>query len=250
MERHWKIWLGASAAFTALYFIIVNTNLGGDNPQLWKLLIYNGIGLISLLLIGRGLRSGGLTPRVPWMWFAAGLASFLTADVIFYIIELQSDGAPPFPNYADFFYLSMYPLMMVGLTKMVRAVAPGRDKASFIDAGVVAIAMFGVLWVLFVDTTVEAAASFTAWELFVSLAYPVMDVALLAVAARLVVTLHLKHKPFAFIMVAIGSLAIADTAYNIALNSESGFKSGTYIDFLLAGLLRPVLRRCPPPRGH
>ena len=214
------IWIGVAVCLAAAYFALPNT------PES-KLVLYNGLGLLSILALLVGVKVNNARPRAPWMWFAAGLTSFLAADVIYYVIELTSADGVPFPNLADFFYLMMYPLMIVGLTKMVRAVAPGRDAASFIDAAIVAIAMFGALWVLFVDTVWTSGASTEV--LLVSLGYPVMDVALMAVAARLVVTVHLRHPPFALILVALASLAIADTSYNILLQTDS-FRTGLWVD--------------------
>ncbi len=52
---------------------------------------------------------------MPWLWFAAGLTSFLVADVCYYVLELVSEDGAPFPSIADAFYLGMYPLMIVGL---------------------------------------------------------------------------------------------------------------------------------------
>ncbi|MGI9608556.1 MAG: GNAT family N-acetyltransferase [Acidimicrobiales bacterium] len=244
MRNAWKIWLTVAAALTSLYFIL-------EKSAESKLVLYNGVGLLSITLLLVGLRVNRPQHMAPWLWFAGGLTSFLTADVIYYIIELQAgEAGPPFPSVADPFYLAMYPLMIVGLTKMVSQVAPGRSRASFIDAAVVGIAVFGTLWVLFVDEFFGFETNFL--SLAVSLAYPVMDVALLAVAARLVVTLHLKHPPFAFIVLAIGSLAIADTGYQIYLTNGT-FKTGLFIDaFWLAfytlfavAALHPSMRNEP-----
>ena len=227
MTRLWKIWLALATIITATYFVI--ENLPEYQSAESKLILYNGVGLLSILLITVGLKVHKPKPLAPWLWFTAGLSSFLVADIIFYILDLQAgDESPAFPSIADPFYLAMYPLMIVGLIKMVHHVAPRRSHASFIDSAVVGIAMFGILWVLFVDDVVSFEQS--ALSLFVSLAYPVMDVALLAMAARLIVSVHLKHPPFAFIAVALGALAVADTGYNIALNTEAGFKTGTWID--------------------
>ncbi len=65
--------------------------------------------------------------------------------------------------------------------------------------------------------------------LITQLAYPMMDVALIAAAARLVVKLHLRNPPLAMILVAVTSLAVADTAYGI-YNTNGNFKTGTFID--------------------
>ena len=250
MRNLWKIWIGLAAALTTVYFFVEKS------PES-KLVLYNGVGLVSLILLLFGIWKNRPRPVAPWLWFAGGLASFLTADVIYYVIELQSgDAGPPFPNIADGFYLAMYPLMIIGLIKMVNEVAPGRSRASFIDAAVVGIAMFGTMWVLFVDDFFVSDTSFGA--LAVSLGYPVMDVALLAVAARLVVTVHLKHPPFAFIVTAIGSLAVADTGYQIYLVNGT-FKTGLFIDafwllfyvgFSIAALHPRVKRRPPEPEDQ
>ncbi|MEM9562950.1 MAG: GNAT family N-acetyltransferase [Actinomycetota bacterium] len=247
MQNAWKAWALTAAALTVIYFAVEKS------PES-KLVLYNGVGFVSLVLLVVGVYRHRPKPMAPWVWFGAGLASFLTADVIYYVIELGAgEAGPPFPNIADAFYLSMYPLMIVGLTLMVQHVAPGRSRASFIDGAVVGIAMFGILWVLFVDDFFGSGTSLDA--LAVSLAYPVMDVALLAVAARLVVTVHLKHPPFAFIVTAIGSLAIADTGYQIYLQNGT-FRTGLFIDafwllfyvgFALAALHPTVARKPPEP---
>lgn len=241
--RIWHGWLVFAALMTIVYFAVPNT------PES-KLVLYNGLGLLSVALMLVGIRVNKATPREPWLWFAAGLTSFLTADVIYYVLELLSPEGPPFPSIADPFYLMMYPLMIVGLTKMVRAVRneDKGDVATFIDAAVVAIAMFGTLWVLFVDTVFETTSHSTA-ALLTQLAYPVMDVALLAVATRLAVTLQLKHPPFALILGSLGSLAVADTAYGI-YNAAGTFQTGLFIDafwlafyvLLAAAALHPDVR--------
>ncbi len=234
MRSLWKIWLGIAVGLTTLYFVVPNS------PES-KLVLYNGLGLLSIGFLALGVKRNHAGARGPWRWFGAGLSSFLVADIIYYVLELNPDGAP-FPSIADFFYLMMYPLMIVGLTKMVRSMTPGRNTASFIDAAVVGIAMFGGLWVLFVDGLFQGSTPLS--ELMVSLAYPVMDVALLAVAARLVVTAQLKHPPFAFMTAAIASLAVADTGYNILL-SNNAFETGLYPDafwlFFYAGFATAAL---------
>ena len=241
MQHVWKLWLAFAGVVTTAYFVVPNT------PES-KLVIYNGLGLLSVVLVLVGVRLNRVEVRAPWYWIAAGLASFLCADVIYYVLELQAGAeGPPFPSQADIFYLLMYPLVIVGLTVLGHRVSPRRDKASSIDAMVVGTAMFGCLYVLFVDTTVSSDSS--SLELFVGLAYPVMDVMILAVATRLIVTVHLRHVPFALMVASISSLAIADVAYNIYLNNST-FETGTWVDFFwlafytlfAAAALHPTVR--------
>ncbi len=248
MRLLWRIWLGTAAALAGVYFVV-------DSSYVSHLVLYNGVGFVSIVLFLFGIRKNKVQPAAPWYWFAAGLTSFLVADVIYYTLENHYGDAMPFPSAADPFYLGMYPLMIVGLTKLVRHIAPGRDRASFIDALVVGFAMLGTMWVLFVDTIFET-ASHTMAALVVQLAYPIGDMVLLAVAARLVVTVHLKHPPFAFITGAIGALALADIAYGV-LNATGSFDTGMYPDafwlmfyvgFALAALHPEVSRTAPVPQ--
>ena len=250
MNMAWKVWIGVAVAFTILYFAV-------EKSANTKLLLYNGLGLLSIAVLLFGLYANRPPSMKPWLWFAGGLTSFLTADVIYYVIELQAGNAGesvPFPNPADAFYLAMYPMMIVGLIKLVRDVAPGRSRASLIDGAIVGVAVFGIMFVLFVDDVVAFEQS--PLSLVVSLAYPVMDVALLAVAARLLVTVHLKHPPFAFIVTAIGALAVADTGYQIYLTAGT-FRTGLWVDaFWLtfyvgfaAGALHPSLGRPAPQQA-
>ncbi|MEZ5341188.1 MAG: hypothetical protein R2706_06995 [Acidimicrobiales bacterium] len=177
MQWLWKIWLGAAATVATAYFVI-------DNTPTSKLVLYNGLGLFAVAMILVGVKHNKPDPREPWLWFAAGLGSFLVADVIYYIQELTLGADKvPYPSWADPFYLGVYPLLIIGLTKMVKELTPGRDKASFIDAAIVGIAMFGCLWILFVDT-VWATEENTTLALTVQLAAPILDLAVLAVATR------------------------------------------------------------------
>ncbi len=225
MRHAWKLWLGLASVVTATYFLLPNT------PES-KLVLYNGVGFLAVVLLLVGIWRNRIAPRAPWLFFAAGLASFLVADIIYYVLEITNPEGPPYPSIADCFYLAMYPLVMIGLTKLVRHVAPGGDKTTLIDAAVVATAMFGSIWVLFVDDVVTAELAGLA--LITSLAYPVLDVALLAVAARLAVSAHLRHPPLALMLLGIGSLAVADIGYNIYLAAGT-FHTGLFIDAFWLG---------------
>ena len=226
MKFTWRVWIALAGVLTAIYFIAPNTSET-------KLVLYNGTGLLAVISILIGIKRNDIRPRAPWYLFAAGLGSFLVADICYYVLELVSgENGPPFPSIADFFYLMMYPLVVIGLTLLLRTTAPGRNGTTFIDAFAVGIAVLGVLWVLFVDDVVAAGSNMPA--LVTQLAYPVGDVALLAVAARLVIKVHLSYKPFAFITAAIASLVIADVNYGI-LNTKGEFTTGMYVDLFWLG---------------
>ena len=220
-DQLWKIWFGLATLLTVIYFAVPESRES-------KLFLYNGTGLLSIAVVLWGVRSNKPAQRAPWIWFASGLSSFLIADICYYVLELMNPEGPPFPSIADVFYLAMYPLVIVGLTKMHRSVSTDKADSSFVVAAIVGVAMVGALWILFIDTVIAGGAQSKA-ALITQLAYPMMDVALIAAAARLVVKLHLRNPPVAMILAAVTSLAIADTAYGV-YNTSGEFKTGMFID--------------------
>ena len=144
-DQLWKIWFGLATLLTVIYFAVPESRES-------KLVLYNGTGLIAITMVLWGVRSNKPAPRAPWLWFAAGLSSFLIADICYYMLELVSPNGPPFPSIADVFYLAMYPMVIVGLTKMHRSVSTDKADSSFVVAAIVGVAMVGALWILFVDT--------------------------------------------------------------------------------------------------
>ena len=81
---------------------------------------------------------------LPWYLFAAGQASFLTADVIYYVLA-DVMHIEAFPSLADPFYQAMYPQVILGLVLLTRYILPGRDLPSLLDAAIIAICGFVLL---------------------------------------------------------------------------------------------------------
>ena len=221
----WKIYLTLVVLVAAYYFV-------WGSPGLSKLVLYNGIGLSSVVAVLYGIRRHQPENKRAWYVIAAAMATFLTADVIYYILELTSDEVP-YPSIADGFYLGMYPIMIIGLFLLLRGISPGRDFASIIDASLVAVATFAVLGILVMDTYLTDDTQELSGRL-ISIAYPVMDVALIAVAARLVAAVQLRQKSFAFMTTGMLSLLIADTIYGI-LGAAGNFTTGGFADAFWLG---------------
>jgi len=120
-----------------------------------------------------------------WYLFAVGLLSYVTADIIFYTYQdlLHRDV---FPSLADVFYLAAYPFLTAGLLLLIRSRSPGADRAGLLDALVVTVGLGMVSWVFLVVPYAQT-PELTLLERVVSMAYPIMDVLLLATAVRLVV---------------------------------------------------------------
>ncbi|NND75328.1 MAG: GNAT family N-acetyltransferase [Ilumatobacter sp.] len=221
----WKIYLTLAVAVAATYFLVETTSLS-------KLVLYNGIGLSAVIAVLFGIWRNQPTNKKAWYLIAGSLASFLTADIVYYVLEIIHNE-PPFPSIADAFYLGMYPVMILGMLSLLRTVSPGRDMAGLIDATLVAVATFAVLGILVMDTYITD-ADVTLLERLISIAYPVMDVALVAVAARLMAAVHLKQRTFVFMTIALLSLLVADTLYGV-LGIAGTFTTGGPADAFWLG---------------
>ncbi len=214
-----------SVAAAMAYFIVPTTPLS-------KLLLYNGIGLAAVIATLVGIRHKSPETRGAWKLIVAGLISFLAGDVCYYILDAVNETAP-FPSAADALYLCMYPLVICGLLKLIRQRSPGRDSASLLDAAIAAVGTFAVLGVLFIDTYVSDGSMQFAGRL-ISVCYPVMDVALVAVAVRLVGVLPLRRPAYALLTAGLCSLLVADTIYGV-LNSAGTFETGGFADLFWLG---------------
>jgi diguanylate cyclase len=246
LAKLWRFYLVGVAAVAAAYFLIPNTTWS-------KLVLYNGIGLSAVIANFAGQRVHRPRNVFAWRMIAFGQASFLTADIVYYLLEAFRDTTP-FPSMADGFYLMMYPLVIVGLLQLHRDVSRRRDWASVVDAGLVAVATFATLGVLVMDAYITDHSLNVAGRV-ISLAYPVMDVALLTVAARLIGAVHLRHSSFAFLAAGLCSLFVADTIYGV-LNSAGAFQTGGVADafwiafygLVGAAALHPAMGRPVQPR--
>ncbi len=133
-QRLWGGYVLTASVVASAYYLVPTTNLS-------HLLLYNGIGLSAVIAILVGIRRNRPADRRPWLLIAAGQASFLIADISYYTLESIKDEAP-FPSIADLFYLGMYPLVIMGLMRLVAQTSPGRDWASLVDAVIIAVAVW------------------------------------------------------------------------------------------------------------
>ncbi len=223
----WKTYLAAVVVVAAYYFVY-------GSPGISKLVLYNGIALSAVLAVFAGIWRNKPKNRKAWFFVGAALSSFCAADVVYYLLELTSPiGEAPFPSIADGFYLGMYPIMIVGLLMLLRSVSPGRDVAGMLDAGLVAVATFAVLGILYMDTYLTTEGE-TFLGRLISIGYPVMGILLLAVAARLVAAAQLRQPNFMLMCGGLVSLIVADVIYGI-LSAAATFQTGGFADAFWLG---------------
>jgi signal transduction histidine kinase len=125
-------------------------------------------------------------PAAPsaWLLIATALVAFMVGDVIWGVYGVLDRD--PFPSVADAFYLGAYPFLVAGLAIAVARRRPvGVDLRALLDAGLLTVIAGLLAWV-FIIQPVLADPDVPQFDSIVLIAYPLADLALLAVAARFV----------------------------------------------------------------
>ncbi len=223
--RAWSTYLACGAVVALAYYLVPAT---GMVPR-WaaKIGLYNGLGLSAVAAIAVGMMWHRPDRPLTWYLFGTGLLSYVTADIIFYTYQdiLHQEV---FPSVADVFYLAAYPFLMAGLLLLIRSRSPGADRASLLDALVVTVGLGMVSWVFLVGPLAHS-PDLTLAERVVSMAYPIMDVLLLATVVRLVVDRGPRPPAFWVLCCGVGALLITDTLYSI-IQLTGGYHTGSPID--------------------
>ena len=204
MRRAWLYYLASAIPLAVIYLW-----LPVDSA---KLFVWPVIGWSSVIAIVVGIRVNRPSRRLAWYLVAAGVATFILGDNLYSFRSIVQHAETAFPSYVDVVYLAVYPLLIGGVALLVHSRSAGHDRAGVIDATIIAASLGLVSWVLLIAPYVRIEA-LSALERIASIAYPVGDVAVLAVAARLAV--GSGRRPPAFWLVAAGLIPLiaSDSIY-------------------------------------
>jgi diguanylate cyclase (GGDEF)-like protein/PAS domain S-box-containing protein len=246
----WVAYLGIGAAMVAAYFLMPGVRHNG--------LMFNLIGLSPAVAIVVGIHRHRPAARVPWYLLALSQVLFVIGDVFWYGYDALYGHLPPFPSLGDVFYLSVYPFAMAGLLILIRRRSPGGNRSGLIDAMIITVGLALCSWA-FVIAPYARDPSLTIVQKAVSIAYPAMDVGLLAVAVRLAVDGGLSKASLRMLLLGIIPLIVTDSIYSL-LTLNGAFDTGGLLDlgwaayYLLLGAagLHPSMRDLdqPVPSAH
>jgi diguanylate cyclase (GGDEF)-like protein len=152
-------------------------------PLLGRTALYHVIGLVAVVGIVAGVRINRLPRPLPWLMLAAGQLAFVLGDGLWDLYDLVL-GTSPSPSPADMLYLAGYPLLAGGLAILGRRRSVTAGSAGLIDAAIVTIGASVVSWVFLIAPYFGDASLQTA-DKIVDVAYPIGDLLLLAMTARL-----------------------------------------------------------------
>jgi diguanylate cyclase (GGDEF)-like protein/PAS domain S-box-containing protein len=170
-------------------------------------------------------------PKRPLPWYVLAFAMLLPvlgSLAYVYYVAVLGIGPPP-ASVADAFFIATYPCVAAALL-MFQSRRLSRDRASTIDPIIIAVGVGMLAWVFLIQPYATD-QSLPLLQRLVSVAYPLMDVLLLAVVVRML--LVRGERPFAYYGMVMGlvSLLIFDTAYGLSVLFDT-YETGNPIDAL------------------
>ena len=163
--------------------------------------------------------------RLAWALLAVALLAWTAGDVAYML-----DPDLPVPSIADAGWLAFYPPAAAALVLLTAARCRGIGAAVWLDGGIAALAA-AAIGAAAVLGPVTATASGGTLATSVNLAYPVGDVALLALVVLALAVGGWADRPFLLLGVGLGLTAVADGLY-LALYAAGAWPMGTPLDAL------------------
>lgn len=225
----------------------------------YHLLLWGLLGWSAPTAVVVGVIKNRPSRRLPWLLVAVALAAFVTGDMAYDVLTEVLHHRRPFPSVADGFYLVTYPLVAWGLLGLMRGRDRERNVGLLLDALIVT-ALAAPPWIYLIRPYVRA-ADLTLFERVVSISYPLGDLVIVCVLARLVLSRGLRNWSVRLLTSGALGLLVADIFYG-AIQLEGHWRVGgpTDLGWVLlyvcwgAAALHPSMRDLteiqPEPRKH
>jgi diguanylate cyclase (GGDEF)-like protein/PAS domain S-box-containing protein len=203
----WQGFLAIGGAGTALYMLVP--------PFQGNALVINALGLLSPVAVIAGIRRNKPGYALPWYLFAAGLFLYWLGDLYTYSYPRYIlHHEVPFPSIGDAVYLSVYPVLMLGLLLLVRRRNPHRSRNSLIDAAILTLGLSLLSWILLITPYLHD-HSLGLLPKAVSVAYPLGDILLLAASIRLLLDSGPRRPAFYMLSASVVALLVTDFIYGV-----------------------------------
>jgi two-component system, cell cycle response regulator len=146
-----------------------------SGPEKWLHLVMMGLGA------GLCIARGAIRPRERAAWIVLGLAVLAwTLGELYFTAVLWSDASPPVPSPADAGYLSLPPLIILGVVLLTRSRIRGLPRMVFVD-GLIAGLAGGAMSAAIVFEPVLDSLHGLSISVITNFAYPVCDLVMLGV---------------------------------------------------------------------
>ena len=176
-------------------------------------------------------------PRFPVPWYLVAFSGLfaIAADAI-YAIYAERYVTTPFPSLGDYVSLTSYVVLASALLLMIRRQTPGRDWPSLVDAGIITVGVGLVSWTFIMEP--QLSPDSTAVQTTVALAFPILDVLLVSVAARMMLGSGTRSPAFLMVLTGLVFQLFGDALYGFG-SLHGWYQVGDPVDmfFVLSSVL-------------
>jgi diguanylate cyclase (GGDEF)-like protein len=221
----------AAAVVAALLAVIAHNTVGfgSDHSYFIEEWVYDFITMTAALAtLWRAATRR--QERLPWTLLGLGLLGWAAGD-LYWTGFLRDMAEPPFPSTSDALYLAGYALILAGILTYVRLRVGRMTAIVWTDVAMGALCVTAIGSSVLMDY-VLANTTGTPTEIAVAIAYPALDLTILAVAAGAVaLTGWRPGRGLGLVAVGVACAAIGDGVYTY--QSLAGtYSSGSWNNFL------------------
>jgi diguanylate cyclase (GGDEF)-like protein len=220
--RAWKIVTAVGIILIVGYFLLPNVT--SQDVE------YSIIGAASVGLILLGVHLYTPKNRFAWFCIAAAGAFFTLGDDVYSFYSIILHLNVPFPSYADALYLSGYPFLFIGVLSLARSTNYFSQREDTADAAIVSLGVLAISWHFLMNTYFNNLTVST-FGLFVNMAYPVMDIALVFILFRTMFFRPSSSPSHRLLAAAMSVMFVADFTYDL-LVSHGSYVTGNAVDGL------------------
>lgn len=172
-----------------------------------------GITSAAVVVIATARMPKALRPA--WWWFSAFAILLVLGDIAYDVQQYALDDLP-FPGIADPLYLASYVAAFGALSLLIRRAYAKRDREAWIDSAIIVVAAASLAAVFVISPMLDGVESLDA-ETVLALAYPVLDLVLLAGLVRLLVGMGRLRLPMTLLTTSFAVYLVADLLYNASV---------------------------------
>jgi two-component system cell cycle response regulator len=166
--------------------------------------------------------------RAAWLFIAAAVLAWAAAE-IYWTVRIEGNPNAPYPSPADVGYLAFYPLAAAGLYKLLRARAHELDWRLWMD-GLIAALGTAALGAALIFEFVANRTSGTTIQVATTLAYPLGDIALLALVVGIVaLTRWRPGRTWSLLLAGLATMVVADVAFTLQ-SFEAALPGGDWVE--------------------
>jgi hypothetical protein len=209
-NRALALWLAGSIAATVAYFFV------GDGVES---IVYDVIGMAAGVAMLLGARGRTVDARLTWTMLGLGVMTLSAGDITF---GVSQSG----PSLADMFYVTGHVALATGLILTIRKSIRSGDRRTMIDSAIMAsVALIASLVFIATNGSNQAGVSAQA----VAIAYPVLDLILLGLIARLALQKGDRRSSYLLLGGGVLLMLVADAGYTLQ-DFGAGYSLGGGLD--------------------